>query len=717
MQQTSLPRTGLCTLAGLFTLASPSFAAGELNALDTIHFADAAKRDAYCVVHDYDHALSIDGLAPDLAFTPNGVFVERADGSATLSGTLTRTSEPDHRYLIWLTFSDSRTGGAAPVTELDPTAYVDGGGSVDPETWRFYDSIEGRLVGLGDMAGAEIELTRGEHALQVGAGANNMSLALGAFATLEGSTKTQPNGVSLPLSLDLDLRLDLRGEVGRCARSADGDPATAQWPTQHAFLLLGGVGEDFVFHPPGQLIESDDGSARMFGWIERLSDPSARFYVDLRFADRVDPGAPMYPPAGSPKKELLPQAYASNGGEVDPDSWHYYLSLEGSLIGADSLSGVEIDVERYGPAAQAGYGASGKNTGYGISSWLTLHTVAQPTGQNFPDEFIGDLNSDLDDECEAWISEAEANEASLYSGGFAFTLFGVGYDFVAVQPGEFVEFADGTARLEATVARKSDPDAIFHVTLELDDRVDPIDPAFPPEGSPKLELKSGAYASNGGPIDPDKWHYYERLEAEFVGLGSYDGALLTGVRLGPAFQIGLGASGKNFEFGASSWIDITTVNNPTAGPAFPPSFQGDCNCDFTAECPPLDAATAGYGQGSVGTDGFVPRLRLLGVPAPGQPIILRLDRALGGAPAMVAFSGAPNGEVLPTGSIYLLSNTTLVLGPWTTAGVAPGEGVRDVKLTMPATVVSGAIYGQALVADPTANGGVALSNGVGCELK
>jgi len=81
-----------------------------------------------------------------------------------------------------------------PVRELFPNQYVDGGGTIDPGTWRFWemDLDDAEMDGLGDNAGFTLNLQHldkrpgfNTHALQVGIGANGKNLGLGAAMFIE----------------------------------------------------------------------------------------------------------------------------------------------------------------------------------------------------------------------------------------------------------------------------------------------------------------------------------------------------------------------------------------------------------------------------------------------------------------------------------------------------------------------------------------------------
>lgn len=110
---------------------------------------------------------------------------------------------------------------------------------------------------------------------------------------------------------------------------------------------------------------------------------------------------------------------------------------------------------------------------------------------------------------------------------------------------------DGTATI---TGRASEGSVVFDADVTITGYT-----TTAPSGSPKLELKSTCYTSNGGTIDPSTWVYYTGVEGTLTGAPDsvYAGAVLSLVRRGPAVQIGDGANGKNTNDGLSFWFDWT----------------------------------------------------------------------------------------------------------------------------------------------------------------
>lgn len=122
----------------------------------------------------------------------------------------------------------------------------------------------------------------------------------------------------------------------------------------------------------------------------------------------------------------------------------------------------------------------------------------------------------------------------------------IGDDFVLEDRASFEEYGNGTARLLGTAYRKSDPSSAYDVIVSLTGRVQ-----SPPPQSPILELKSSAYSSQGGTIDPALWYYYKRWGGVLIGKGALAGETILIGDTVHAMQIGAGAQGRNTSFGAS----------------------------------------------------------------------------------------------------------------------------------------------------------------------
>lgn len=171
------------------------------------------------------------------------------------------------------------------------------------------------------------------------------------------------------------------------------------------------------------------------------------------------------------------------------------------------------------------------------------------------------------------------------SAGTAVYLHGIGNDFVFAPGATFAEYNDGTARLTGEIYRPTVPTERFLLDTSFTSFMGPNDPASPPAGSPKLELAPGAYMDAGGPIDARTWHYYPVFNGLLIGLGDFAGGTIAFGRMGPAFQVGEGANGKDLTYGGSGWLNVSVLTQPTST-TWNATGGGDINISI-GDCPPL----------------------------------------------------------------------------------------------------------------------------------
>ena len=614
----TLPWLGLTATAAFATPASAaSSVASATNA-----FAWAAQNDPAYQSIEANHAFFLPTLGRDFVFVSGGQLAFLPNGNAKLTGVIARASDPNKRFAVDIDFSDPASAndpsrvGQTPDRSLEDHAYIENGGPVNPADWSFFQRMQGRLRGLADYEGAVVALSnRRLPATQVGIGANGLNVQRGAHCEIAYRALSQPASGDFinPTLRRGRMNLSLSDSLSTCTNEALNDPAVRPQLAGHA-LTLPGINSEFIFADRGRFVEYADGSAKLLGVVAREDDPTARFQLDVDFFNRLDPGMTEFPPAGSPKLELLGSAYLDQGGPIDPSNWRYYGTMAGTLHGLQSYSGAILTLEGRGPAFQVGIGANGKNTNDGLSGWLRATTLQQPTGGvTFPANSDGDFNIDLDGGCGSCASVAPKDEeVARFSGGHALWIPGLASDFAFEAGGWLYESEDGTARLTGIVSSQSDPQNRWSVDVAFDDLMTPGDPSFPPAGSPKLELQVSAYTSAGGPIDPSLWSYYESFEGRMSGLGAYAGAELELRRRGEAFQVGLGANGKNLNNGASVWIAVTTISQPEDPQlALASSFNGDFNLDLgdCEVCPTgsspefrVSRGPTAFHLGSLGTD-------------------------------------------------------------------------------------------------------------------
>jgi len=563
---------------------------------DTVLRAEAARSEQPFESSNSRHAILLPGIAENLVFAYGGQFTERPDGTARLTGVAHDEADPARSFYVDVRFGARVRPGdpvyppsGSPELALNSGSYVSAGGPVDPAIWSYYESVNGSLVGLRDLTGARLEVVRRGPAFQLGVGANGKNARLGGSGWLSTTVVTQPaNGPGLGDSTggDINITLEPTG-VGHCAEAAQRDDSVAPYQGGHAFWLPS-IGTDFVFQPGAEFTERADGTASLAGVIYSVALPERQFTVQVTLADRVDPGAPGYAPPGSPKLELHASAYRAQGGPIDPAGWHYYGTLVGTLEGLAALRGARLEIERRGPSFQLGLGANGKNQRFGGSGWLDVAVIAQPaTGALLPTEPLhGDINIDLNGDCTMCAGGAKRDAlVARYEGSHAFYLPGISHDFVFESGARFAEFPDGTATLVGVLTSPSRLGWRLRATVDLAGRLNSGDAGHPPAGSPKKELVAASFVEHGGPIDTRAWRYYTQLTGRLQGLDELAGAILDIDRVGPAPQIGSGASGKNHGLGLASWIAVNLVQQPTTGIGLPGVLEnGDINLDLMGAC-------------------------------------------------------------------------------------------------------------------------------------
>ena len=416
-------------------------------------------------------------------------------------------------------------------------------------------------------------------------------------ASLAAQTPTFIQAVSidpnqgLPLfvsNLDV-LRMAKGDECFNCPKTPIADPAFGASLAGTA-VYLHGIGNDFVFAPGASFAEYGDGTARLTGEIFRPSAPTERFLFDTLFQGRVGPGEASYPPPTSPKMELVPAAYYPLGGPIDTDTWHYYPTFTGLLLGLDDFQGGVINIGRMGPSFQVGEGANGKDITLGGSAWMTVAVVAQPTSTTWSASGGGDINISIGDcpplSTTICVTAATVDMHSPQQGlaphaVVMFQMGGMAQKFLfAGSGGNNSEFPDGTARLKGLLIHDTNPLDQWEIDVTFSGRIDSGDPMNPPPGSPHFELLPTAYIWNGGPIDPALWHYYTDFSGTLKGMAALQGADVLITRRGPAFQVGDGANGKNINDGGSAWTWYDVINQPRKSPPLPLHTDGDINVDF-----------------------------------------------------------------------------------------------------------------------------------------
>ncbi|MBT8419112.1 MAG: VPLPA-CTERM sorting domain-containing protein [Silicimonas sp.] len=167
--------------------------------------------------------------------------------------------------------------------------------------------------------------------------------------------------------------------------------------------------------------------------------------------------------------------------------------------------------------------------------------------------------------------------------GHSLYMHGLSLDFES--DGLFTD-SGSTASLSGTVSQNGGADGFF-VDLSFNSFTTP---------DPKLELTSNAYASNGGPVDPSTWSFWDLIEggvSSIIGFGAFSGwdfdVISKPVSEIYAFQSGDGANGKNVGFGLSGWLflDGRTAFADSVNPCAQPASGMGHICDFNVDLAPV----------------------------------------------------------------------------------------------------------------------------------
>ncbi|MBM4061924.1 MAG: hypothetical protein FJ265_12635 [Planctomycetes bacterium] len=329
--------------------------------------------------------LSIPGLLTDFTLAGGGQFVELPNGEARLTGRVLSDASIYSAFLVDVLFTGRVAPGhpsyppaGAPDLQLLPSAYAPAG-PVDPNQFVYFTAATGTLTGVRNLDGAVLAITLATPPAQLGPGANNRNTALGLAANLQVAIVQQNYfGTVGPLST-ASLWLDLPPHRTLDTTHPQVDSTRSALPFGRA-MVLPGVADDYVFVPAGDFTEYADGHAELAGTLARPSQLDDRWDVALQFQNRVDPGQPGCPPAGSPVLQMLPGAYVQNGGTMDPGHWRYYRTATGTLTGQGLNAGGSIALAET-VATQVGGAANQTNTYCGFYGAFAPTLLAQPAGR------------------------------------------------------------------------------------------------------------------------------------------------------------------------------------------------------------------------------------------------------------------------------------------------------------------------------------------------
>lgn len=363
----------------------------------------------------------------------------------------------------------------------------------------------------------------------------------------------------LALLVGLAPALAAQSPTYHAVRSSPADIAVSN-ATGQVLLSIPGLWTDFLISGGGQFVELPDGTAHLTGRVFSDASIYSALLFDIHLTGHTVFGNAGYPPSGYPDQQLLPAAYVPLGA-VDPATFSYYTAGTGTLTGVRNLDGLVLDIALTG-AAQVGEGANNRNGALGLQADFAVTVVQQPFGGPIGTVSTAHVTVDLplhhtDDTTHP---QQDATRSTLLE--HAMSLPGVADDYLFVPAGDFTEFEDGHAELTGTLARLSQLDDAWDLTMQLTQRIDPGQAGYPPVGSPVLQMLPSAYVANGGTMDPSSWHYYQSAVGTLVGKGMNQGGQID-LTNSVALQYGGAANQLNSYFGFYGAFTASLLTQPT----------------------------------------------------------------------------------------------------------------------------------------------------------
>jgi len=491
-------------------------------ATSSVHFARSVEVPSPSG-SDENSVLELYGLGADFQFESGGDFCEESDGTARLTGLVSRQSDPSCCFLVDATFA-----------QRAPNEHA-------------YGRWTGQLHGLRDREGEHFTITGDGEGLRVGHHASGEELVYGAWGQFH-VTQDSPGFDQGIEGGALHFGLAGRRQDSVTTVSSDRDTGA---------LRLPGLGRDFDFVSGGVLRHEADGTAHLSGVLARRSFGRQRFYMDATLAGRIDPATPGHPGSAD--------HFAGGTAAV------HYRGLQGRLVGLDDYAGALLELELRGRSVRYGAGTSGADEGYGVSAWLSVDVREQPQGALSIDQDLkrGELVFGVSNDLVGQAQPALAIPAVASASGHALYLPGIGDDFVFQDGGSIHQYSDGSAVLAGVLVRRSEPRTRFQARIEFSGRCD-----TPSVGRIERDLPASCYVERGGVVDTETWHFYKRSAGILVGLGDLAGAMIELEHEGLALQVGFGANGRNLQYGASGNLSVELRNQPTTGAELPTCYPG-----------------------------------------------------------------------------------------------------------------------------------------------
>lgn len=175
--------------------------------------------------------------------------------------------------------------------------------------------------------------------------------------------------------------------------------------------------------------------------------------------------------------------------------------------------------------------------------------------------------------------------------------------------------------------------------------------------------------------------------------------------------VGAGTFANPFGFSPGAQPTAVALGEVDAAPGTDILVQRAPELSVWQPAPACVGRAGRYGVGCVGSGGFAPELSLTGCIEAGLAAELRVERGLGGSPALLLFGLVPSTIPFSSGcalqiSPVLPSSFVLSLG-----GVGPGQGAISVLGHLPTTLVPGMHFTmQAVCADASMPSGFTMTN-------
>ncbi len=167
-------------------------AVGQANAADLIRSWEAIEADRSGESkHGGGHAFWLPEMVSGgkFVFDSDAVLNEYNDGTAHFFGSIVAANDADKQWDFDIWFESTDEGSGGPKKELKNSAYIENGGTIDTDTWAYYDFSSTKASVLtadsGDYAGQSLDLsdyTNGKYPMQIGLGASGKNLDMG-FST------------------------------------------------------------------------------------------------------------------------------------------------------------------------------------------------------------------------------------------------------------------------------------------------------------------------------------------------------------------------------------------------------------------------------------------------------------------------------------------------------------------------------------------------------